>query len=249
MPITAQSIVQRATLIAQDVTSVRWSARELTRWLNDAQREVVMFRPDSTATAVVATPVPGTAATRQTLANMSGVVNPAKLIDVTRNMAASGSYRSVRLVSREIMDSQFPGWHAAAAAIDTIHFIFDNRDPLAFYLYPQPTAATRLEVIYAAFPTAIALPAEGVILTAALSDTDTSVVAGNVALPDTYANALLDYVLYRAYLKDSDYAGNVQRAQAHYAAFANSLGMDAKTLFAAGPVANAPGNPNVIPQA
>jgi hypothetical protein len=46
----------------------------------------------------------------------------------------------------------------------------------------------------------------------------------SIALNDIYANVILDYVLYRAYSKDSDYAGNAQRAANHYTAFNNSLG-------------------------
>jgi hypothetical protein len=42
-------------------------------------------------------------------------------------------------------------------------------------------------------------------------------------LPDIYGNVLADYILYRAYTKDSEYAGNAQRAQAHYAAFQAAL--------------------------
>jgi hypothetical protein len=34
---------------------------------------------------------------------------------------------------------------------------------------------------------------------------------------------LADYILYRAYTKDSEYAGNAQRAVAHYGAFKDAL--------------------------
>ena len=57
----------------------------------------------------------------------------------------------------------------------------------------------------------IAEPADGALYTA---------VTGDLGVPDIYANAVQDYVLYRAYTKDSEYAGNAARAQAHYAAFA-----------------------------
>ena len=49
-------------------------------------------------------------------------------------------------------------------------------------------------------------------------------------------------MLYRAYTKDSEYAGNAARAQAHYAAFANALGIEIKATVAVGP--NPVGNPN-----
>lgn len=87
--------------------------------------------------------------------------------------------------------------------------------------------------MYAAYPTDIAEPADGALYTA---------VTGDISLPDIYGNVLQDYVLYRAYTKDSEYAGNGQRAQAHYAAFANALGIEIKATVAVAP--NPVSNPN-----
>jgi len=44
-----------------------------------------------------------------------------------------------------------------------------------------------------------------------------------INLDDTYANPLLDYMLYRAYSKDAEQAGNAQRAMAHYQAMADAI--------------------------
>ena len=80
--------------------------------------------------------------------------------------------------------------------------------------------------MYAGYPTDVAEPADGALYTA---------VAGNISIPDIYANALLDYILYRAYSKDSEYAGNAQRAQSHYGAFVNTMGVEIKATVAAAP--------------
>jgi hypothetical protein len=53
---------------------------------------------------------------------------------------------------------------------------------------------------------------------------------------------LQDYILYRAYTKDSDYAGNAARAQSAYAAFANALGIEIKATVMVAP--QSAGNPN-----
>lgn len=234
MPLTAQSIIQRAAGVLQDTTAVRWGADELTRWLNDGQREIVLQRPDSNTKTATATCAAGT---RQNLTTMTGIsgTNPAKLLDVTRNMASGSAKKAVRLVTREILDAQNPGWHNQTQAVDIVHYTYDPRDPLAFFTYPPATAAAQLEIVYSAYPTDVAVPAAG---------TDYTAVSGNISLPDIYGNALLDYILYRAYLKDAEYAGNAQRAQAHYMAFANSLGIEAKSLFGNSPWANTTFNPN-----
>jgi hypothetical protein len=104
--------------------------------------------------------------------------------------------------------------------------MFDARDPKTFYVYPPATILAQLEVMYSAYPTDIVEPIDGALYTA---------VVGNISLPDIYGNALLDYILYRAYTKDSEYAGNLQRAQAHYAAFANTMGVEVKSTVAVAP--------------
>ena len=231
MPISAQSVIRRATDVLQDPTSIRWPVAELVRYLNDGQREVALYRPDSMGTTATVTCVAGT---KQALPT-----NGAKLIDVVRN--AAGTKKAVRLTNREILDAQTPGWHNLPSSVDVLHYMYDPRDPRVFYVYPPATTSAQLDIVYAAYPTDITEPADGALYTA---------VTGSISLPDIYGNALQDYILYRAYTKDSEYAGNTARAQAHYAAFANALGVEIKATVAVGP--NPVGNPNrtaMAPQA
>lgn len=223
MTISASSIVRRATDIVMDNTSVRWPANELVRWLNDAQREINVMRPDAinrTSTVTLA------AGTRQNLDAMALSPAPSKLIEITRNMAATSAKKAVRLVPRQILDAQTPGWHGIPGTVDILHYMFDPRDPKTFYVYPPALATAQLEVMYSGVPTDITEPAAG----ALYSD-----VSGSLSVPDIYGNAILDYVLYRAYSKDSEFAGNETRAQNHYAAFANSLGIEIKATLAVQP--------------
>jgi hypothetical protein len=56
-------------------------------------------------------------------------------------------------------------------------------------------------------------------------------------------------MLYRAYSKDTDYAGNVQRATAHYQAFATALGVKTKIDLAVAPKPEVDAGPSPAPQA
>ena len=224
MALTAQSIVRRAVETLQDTTSVRWPINELVRYLNDGQREVILYRPDAMVTNATVT---CTAGSKQALP-----ANGAKLIEVVRNTGG----RAVRMVNREILDSQTPGWHSVTGSATILHFMYDPRDPKVFYVYPPALGTAQLDIVYAAYPTDIAEPADGSLYTA---------VTGNISLPDIYGNVLCDYVLYRSYTKDSEYAGNAGRAQAHYASFANALGIEIKATVAVAP--NPIGNPNRAP--
>jgi hypothetical protein len=229
MALTAQSVVQRVVGMLQDTTSIRWPVNELVRWLNDGQREVVAYRPDSMNTTATMTLSAGT---RQSLssatANAAGTdklaVTPAKLLEISRNMA--GTLSAVRLVAREILDAQTPGWHSLTGVATVLNYTFDSRDPKTFYVYPPATTAAKLEVMYAGYPTDVTEPADGALYSA---------VTGNISIPDIYANALLDYILYRAYSKDSEYAGNAARSQSHYGAFVNTMGVEVKATVAAAP--------------
>jgi len=218
MALTAQSIIRRAVETLQDTTSVRWPVNELVRYLNDGQREVVLYRPDSMVTNSTITCVAGT---KQSLP-----ANGAKLIEVIRNAAATSDKKAVRMINREILDAQTSGWHNITGSVNVLHFMYDPRDPKVFYVYPPATVLAQLDIVYSAYPTDITEPADGALYTA---------VSGNISLPDIYGNVLLDYILYRAYTKDSAYAGNAARAQAHYAAFANALGIEIRATVSVAP--------------
>jgi hypothetical protein len=217
MTIAAQSIIRRVVETMQDNTSIRWPINELVRYLNDGQREVVLYRPDSMVTDATVTLVAG--------AKQNLPANGSKLIDVVRN--SSGNKRSVRMTNRSILDTQSPNWYNLTGATELLHYMYDPRDPRVFYVYP-PAAATGIsvEIVYSAYPTDITEPADGVTYTS---------VTGNISLPDIYGNVLADYILYRAYTKDSEYAGNLDRAKAHYSAFGAALGAEGNSTTGIAP--------------
>ena len=223
MAILAQSIIRRVVETLQDSTSIRWPINELVRYLNDAQREIVLYRPDSMVTNASVTLAAGS---KQAIP-----ATGSKLIEVIRN---TGTKRAMRITNREILDAQTPGWHNLTGVTELLHYMYDPRDPKVFYVYPPATTAASVDLVYSALPTDITEPADGVLYTA---------VSGNVSVPDIYGNTLQDYILYRAYSKDSEYAGNAARAQAHYGAFANALGIEIKATVAVAPTSA--GNPNM----
>ena len=218
MAISAQSIIRRVVETLQDRTSIRWPVAELVRYLNDGQREIVLYRPDSMVTNATVELDPQNS--KQSIPS-----NGAKLIEVIRN--TEGSKVAVRLTSRTLMDATSPEWHSHPNPNNEIHhYMFDPRDPKTFYVYPPAGDNCSVELVYSSFPTDIPEPVDGSLYGA---------VVGNISVPDIYGNILQDYILYRAYTKDSEYAGNGARAQAHYAAFAAALGIEIKATVAVAP--------------
>jgi hypothetical protein len=197
MPLTAANVLTRAADIIQDQTGVRWPEAELLRWLNDGRREICIARPDLYATISVVTLAAGT---KQQIP-----ADGARFLDAYRNMAADGIAPgdAVRPVEREILDAQLPAWHSAASGT-TKHFMFDERVPRHFYVYPPAAANAKLEIAY--------------------SQTPTDLTSGDtLTQEDLYTGALVDYVCYRCFSKDATYAGNAGRAAAAYVQFKNAI--------------------------
>ena len=206
MATTVQSVIDRAQTVLQDTTGVRWPVvAELVLWINDAQREIALLKPDASAINETITLADGT---KQDIPSAGN-----RLLKVVRNMsAASGGTgkRAVRLVDAEVLNGQTPDWHDPTVAGDAAHtnivkhYIYEESNPRNFYVYPGVSGAAYLEIIFSSNPTTVAQ-------------------GGNLSIPDIFANAVMNYVLYMAYMKDAEYAGNSQRANSHFALFTNSV--------------------------
>lgn len=216
MAVKVSEVLQRAQTLIQDNTGVRWPLPELAGWLNDATREVALHKPSASSQSVMLNLQSGT---RQTIP--SGAL---MLLRVIRNLRGSSSDsnrlggRAVRVVNRDVLDTQHPDWHdetTTSSTAEVRHFVFDESDPTSFYVYPANNGSGRVEALVSQAPPPVSTNGTTI---SSYSNVD-------VPLPDIYVNAVLDYVLYRAYSKDASFAENMERANYHYTAFANSLGL------------------------
>lgn len=204
---TLANVATAVRYLLQDETPVRWTDAEMIGWINDGQREIVSIRPDANA---VRTNFTCAAGALQTLP-ADGI----QLLDVVRNVAGA----RIRRVDRYVMDIEDANWHEATASSTTDHFIFEEETPEVFYVYPpRPTASPgQIVIVYAAIPTEAA----------SLDD--------DLTLDDEYFNALVDYVAYRCFMKDSEFDNQRERADAHYVAFTQSLGVGTASADQANP--------------
>ena len=202
-------IISRAKTLLQDTTSVRWPLSELQLWLNDSYRDIINLRPDANTQTGTFTCVAGP---RQTVT--SSFPNALRLIDIVRNVAATSDKSAVRITNRRMLDDQRRTWYGETPSVNVQHYMFDPRLPKEFLVYPPATTAAELEVVYSSVPQGHSLTEEQ-LGNAATTDT--------ISVDDSYAGAILDYVLYRAYSKDAEYSSNAQRAIAHYQAFQGAL--------------------------
>ncbi|MFM1990231.1 MAG: hypothetical protein RJA99_3188 [Pseudomonadota bacterium] len=220
---TVASLLNRAAVVLQDPTNIRWPQSELLDWLNDGQREIALFKPNVFVKNI---PVQLVAGTKQALP-ADGV----SLIDVVRNMGTNGSTPgdAIRVVTREILDAQIKNWHSSTASATAKHYVYTPLDPKTFYVYPpQPsTGMNQVEIIYVASPT------------------DATLVS-TITIDDIYMTALLNYILFRAYTKDAEYANNAQLATAYYTQFQAIMQGKTASEVASNPNASLGGfNPNL----
>lgn len=202
--LAVSEVVNRAARMLYDKTKVRWSEQELVDYCNDAELQTVQHRPDLAAHN---TNVQLVAGTRQTIP-ADGI----RFLKAIRNRGSAGATNgnAIRQAYMEALDSEVPDWHSRTTNSEVQHYVIDNADPKHFYVYPGLAngATLFLEVLYARTPPAI------------------TSISDNFTLGRENLNALLDFVLYRAFSKDAEYAGNAQRAAMHAQAYAMALGIE-----------------------
>ncbi len=208
-------LLTRAAIILQDDDHVRWPLPELVKWLNDALHAVVLAKPSASSLSVALSLIAGTL---QSLTNASHLA----LLRIPRNLVAAGppriGGRIIRPTTREVLDASQPSWHDPTEVPykkEVRQYVYDEASPREFYVYPGNLGTGLIEAVVSVLPTQLA----------ASGDPDTiGSYATELGLPEPWAVALLDFVLYRAFAKD-DVAADVSRSRLHYQAFASAVGV------------------------
>jgi hypothetical protein len=214
-------VISKAQTLLKDATGVRWPVLELQGWLNDAYREIVIFRPDSNAQTGTYACVSGP---RQQIT--SAFAAATQLLDVVRNVASSAAKSPVKLITRQTLDDMDRTWYGNTGVVTIERYAFDPRLPREFLVYPPAAVGAQLEIIYSSVPAAHTLTQ---------AQLENSATAEVIRIDDSFGNVLIDYVMYRAYSKDAEVSANAARAVAHYQAFQNGLGIKGQSEAAAQP--------------
>lgn len=194
---TGTEILTRARTLCND-DGTRLLDADALNWINDAVAEIVALKPNSFPSTVLVSLQPGT---RQTITGTA-------LLKVTRNMGSNGTVpgKAVKSVAPDVMDAAYPGWHEAVPVAAVSFVILDPKEPKVFYVFPpQPSPATQqIETVQAVIPAKV-----------------TSLAAA-VPVPDEYAPAIPDYILFRQFGIGDDGA-MFDRSNRHYQRFIEYL--------------------------
>jgi hypothetical protein len=200
--ILASSIIDKAEIQLRDAGNAQWSAAELLGWLNDGQRQIAILKSDANVTVSVVQLVQGT---RQTVP-LACIL----LLDVVRNMGTNGSTPGapITYIKRRDLDLERPTWHADTASATVQHFTYSQKVPGYYFVYPPQPNSNRgyVELEFNAVPVDV-------------------LIGDAISISDIYSTALMEYVLFRAYGKESKSASNASKSKDHYGLFLTSLGM------------------------
>lgn len=215
---TLAEIVARFGRVAQDPSHTRWPVADLVDWINEGYRQVVILRPDATAQSAVVALAEGA---RQRLDDAASINLPDAhaLLDCVATRGRNG--QAIRRTAQAVMDGMLPSWRNARPTERIERWMIDDRNPREFLVYPPAKAGVELEIVYSNTP--------------APHDTGAPDLAERLHLHDAYAPAILDYLLYRAYLMDTDSQANMIRATGHLSAFREGLGAKSMTDEAMSP--------------
>ena len=158
-----------------------------------------------------------------------------QLLDVIRNMGADGVTpgKAVRIIPRDIKDSQTPLWHQDPNASGVVSmFMFDPQTPRYFYVSPPVPASPVVwaEIAYTAQP--IAIPNTAVAGSEAYKWDGNSTVVISVA--DEFTEDLVSYCVARANSKPVIWADQ-NKAVAFMNLFTGSLKAKDTALTGANP--------------
>jgi len=196
-------VLMGANSLLNDYDVERWPLADLLNWYNDAQRAIVVRRPDASTTTDQFT------CQRRALQHLP--ISGIRLIDVIQNHFSG---RVITLMDVNVLDQHDREWRNSEGKgknEDIEHYTYDDRLPKEFYLYPVPTAGHIIEVSYTVLPQEVVIG-------------DFSTDDQSIELDDVYVNPLIDYIVYKALIKDSEHSANMQVAGSMFNSFKVGLG-------------------------
>ncbi|HHE3514002.1 TPA: DUF6682 family protein [Pasteurella multocida] len=195
--VKVSDLINRAKTIAQDVDFVQWTQAEWLDWYNECLLVLASMRVDALS---MAAEIP----IDQTTSTFNLPFGSDRLIDV---LEYSKTGRIVRKIDRAVLDEQFPYWRDAVSEAGPKYYTYNPDNPKQIHIYPSALDTSHtLKVVVAMTPT---------------SATSIDDVIG---VDDYYAPAIVNYMLYRGYLKISEQDEEMARVKFYFDAFRKMIG-------------------------
>jgi hypothetical protein len=177
----------------------RWPLPQLFEYITEALEQIAALKPELFASTEVVRLKPGAA---QTVPS-----SLSKLLDVTTNVNSDGSSGDPILPANYTLSRYFNKPSCISSIGKVSSFRVDPNNPRVFYVNPPAEAHPPqfIQLLGQTRPQAIRSTAD-----------DIEFSGGDAS---TYFNAIKDWALYRAFMKDTESQTSMQRAQQHYRGF------------------------------
>lgn len=205
--VTVGHLVDQAEKVLIDEGNDDFTQSELITWYNFGQRDIVSKKPDAYTVIDSTLLISGI---RQVLP--SGSID---FVDVVRNMGTDGETpgTTVLVVPWISLKSYLPSLSSATATTEIRNAAPDPIRKDVWYCYPPSDGTGYVEVEFSKAPAQITYDANG--------DWQSNLVA----VENDYVNALLNYILWRSWSKDTDIPGNLQRSQIYWDRYYQDVGV------------------------
>lgn len=199
----------RLSNVLNDEDMIRYPFAERIDWMNEAVIAIANRQPQSqTVTGYLQLD----GGCKQILPHQA-----VKLLEVRNNLNGDGSDGpAITQTTLTEMDAAAPGWRTGTKKSAVRQFMFDDRDPKRFWVWPPVLSGALIDITYLRLPNPI-------------TESDPY-----LPIPDEYSEAALNFVAYRCLMKDSEYA-NGAVATGYYQAFLAALGMKEESEMKASP--------------
>lgn len=210
----ASDVINRVRILLND-DGTRWPNSELFYWISDAQRLIGLVRPD--AVSQLST-VSLSAGTKQTLP-----FGASRLLDILHNVdPADGTpRRTVKITDRDQLETQDPNWQLRTKKAEVRQYLYDPRTPTTYFVTPPNDGTGWVELVVQQTPTNITATTDALVL------------------QDIYLETVVNYVMYRCYSKDNEFAANSAEANNYLQLVLSVLGLKTIKDVAASPAFNA----------
>lgn len=195
----AQTILTRVSEVVSDHEFITFKLPQAMAWLNDAQRVIAIHKPEAFSRTETVKLALGS---KQTI--------PAGCIGIfgnQLNMGADGLTpgREVREIDGVLLSRFSPAWRTPTGSVVKEWFP-DPSDPNTYYVVPSVIGDVQLQVSGNYTPVDVMSP------------------SGELSIKDIYGPAIIEWVLYRFFSRDSELTPNYSRAAGHFANFFQLLG-------------------------
>ena len=196
-----QTIQELLNTVSRELTDEgplrRWTQDDLVKYYNSAVAALATYRPDIFATTKTVTCVAGT---RQTLPT-----GARRLIEVERNTNG----RKLRFCELGVLDDMEPDWMCSTGSTEAEAYAYDESNPTVFWLYPGVADGVQVDVVASVTPEPVTV----------------SQITQPLPFDAAFFTPCMDWIIYRAYMRDADDTANSARGQLHLQAFAQYLGI------------------------